>query len=213
MVVGKPAVHFEEQLGSDSQFSFSQNAAEDRAGGAVSGVGHHFDAARKLELRGDLIHVGRTRCRMFDAMPAPVSKSPLLNQPENLLNLFAVDRALAVHHLESVIIGRIVAAGDHHAAVGLQMEYGIIEQRRGNHAEIGHVAAGGEQPGEQGVVEAVGTQTAIPRQIDFRAFLRQQYVPRARPRSRTSGSGSSWSAMPRISYSRKIVGFSIHCAV
>ena len=51
-----------------------------------------------------------------------------LESAANLLNFLAVNRALAVHHFESVVIGRIVAAGDHDSAVGVQMEYRIIEQ-------------------------------------------------------------------------------------
>ena len=43
---------------------------------------------------------------------------------------------------------RIVAAGNHHGAIGLQVEDRIIEHRGGHHADIDHVAAAGLQPAQ-----------------------------------------------------------------
>ena len=52
-----------------------------------------------------------------------------------------MNRALAVHHLETVVIGGVVASRDHHSGIGVQMENGIVEQRSGDDPEIGHLAA------------------------------------------------------------------------
>ena len=50
MMVGKVAVHLEEQLGGVDVDLF-ENAMDDRAGRAVARVGDHLDAALEMELR------------------------------------------------------------------------------------------------------------------------------------------------------------------
>ncbi len=56
MMVREMAVHVEEQLGG-VDVELLEDAMHYGAGGAVSRVGHHFDAAIEMKLRGDLVDV------------------------------------------------------------------------------------------------------------------------------------------------------------
>src|SRR3546814_11448842 len=52
-----------------------------------------------------------------------------------LLDVLAEEGAALEHHLEAVVIGRIVTAGHHDAAVHAQRRRGVIEHRRGAKAD------------------------------------------------------------------------------
>ena len=58
-----------------------------------------------------------------------------------LLDVFAEERLVLQHHLEAVVVGRVMAAGDHDAAVDLQRRLGVIEHRRRPQADPHHVDA------------------------------------------------------------------------
>ena len=70
-----------------------------------------------------------------------------------------------------------MAAGDHDRAVGLQMDGGVIQQRRGDHADIGNLAAGVDQAFEQRVMQARRTQAAVAAQINPLAAAALQQGP------------------------------------
>ena len=55
------------------------------------------------------------------AAPAPAARSRRCSMSSRSSWISRRDRALAAHHLEAVVLGRVVAAGDHHAAVGLEV--------------------------------------------------------------------------------------------
>jgi len=57
-----------------------------------------------------------------------------------------VQRVAADHHLQTVVVGRVVAAGDLHAGAGVEMEGGVVEHRRRRQADVDDLAAGGLQP-------------------------------------------------------------------
>ena len=59
-----------------------------------------------------------------------------------VLDIVARQRVIGNHHLEPVVVGRIVAPGHRDAAARVQMLRGEIRDRRCDHAEIDHVGAG-----------------------------------------------------------------------
>ncbi len=65
------------------------------------------------------------------------------------------------HHLQAVVIRRIVAAGDHHRAIGLELEGGEIGHRCGDHADIDDVDAALLYAACQGLCELGAGQAAI----------------------------------------------------
>ncbi len=85
----------------------------------------------------------------------------------HVLNRFAVQCARAADALESVVLGRIVAAGDHDGAVGVQVLRRVIEHRSGDRADVGDVAPGGQEAFDQRVAEARGAEAAIAADVDI----------------------------------------------
>ena len=137
-----------------------------RAANAVAGIHRHPDAARKVELGADLGdigsgHVGACRAALAARQVAGFDGAA------DLLDGFAVNGGGPRDHLESVEFGRIVAARDHDGSIGLQMEYGVIEHRRGNHPEVRDLAAAGLEAAHEGVAQAGGTQARIAAEIDL----------------------------------------------
>ena len=95
-----------------------------------------------------------------------------LDHLENFLDRLAVQRACAADAFESVVFGRIVAAGDHDGAVGVQVLRRMIEHRRGDRADVGDVATGGQQSFEQRIAQARGAEPAIAADVDLWLHLR-----------------------------------------
>ena len=81
------------------------------------------------------------------------------------------------YHFESVIFGRIVAAGDHHGARGLQVEHRVIKQRCRRHADVSHLAAACHQALNQRIAQPRRAQPAVTPQVDIFSVLPLQISP------------------------------------
>src|SRR5450755_3066996 len=137
----------------------------DGTAGAVTGVNHHFDAPREMELRADLVDVGLRHIHTSLAPRAGEKVAPL-DQPADLLNLFAMNSRGPAHDFEAVVFGWIVAAGDHDAGVRWQVKDGIIKQRRGHDANIGNLAAAGLQAAHKRIAQTFGAEAEIAPQVN-----------------------------------------------
>ena len=94
------------------------------------------------------------------------AERPLLDPLAQLLDLGAVDGALAADDLEAVVLRRIVAGGDHHAAVGAQVKDREVEPRRMDHADVDDVDPGRQQLALEGGMDARRRDPAVPPQRD-----------------------------------------------
>jgi hypothetical protein len=142
--------------------------------------------------------------------PRPI-RSPPREHPVHFLNRIAVQRARAQHGLEPVIFRRIVRAGDHHTRfANAGARHVMIQHRRRDHAHV-HGVAPARQQARRAAHRAAAVRSAAHRgpEPPTRAPARRRYVPSARPSPRTPSVVSSVSAMPRMSYSRKMVGFNM----
>ena len=115
----------------------------------------------------------------------------------------------AAHSFEAVKLGRIMAAGNHDRAVGLEMHGRKIEQRSGDSTDVRHVASGGKQTFEQSVVQTRRAEAADRGRGYVSSALALEKRPQSAPELNDIGLWSSVSATPRMSYSRKMVDFSI----
>ena len=107
-------------------------------------------------------------------LPWPLQKIARFDDLADLLDGFPMQRAGAADGFESVELAGIVAAGDHHGAIGFQMHRRKIQQRRRHHADIGDLAAGIDQAFEQRVAQARRAQPAVAAQSDGAAALALQ---------------------------------------
>ena len=159
VVIGEVAVDFAEQL-----FDFAAHAAIEcagkGAGHAVAAIDGDFHRARELDVADDAREIG------FADIVRPVAAIAVcgvFGQDGFVQRLdgVAVDRLSGQHHLEAIVVGRIVAAGDHDAGLGVQHVGAEIHHGRGDDAEVDHVDAGVLQTLRQGAGQFGAGEPAI----------------------------------------------------
>ena len=117
------------------------------AGGPVAGVPGHLQG-RAVEVAQQAVDVAVEDVDLLDAALAVIEVAGGGGGPQGL-DVPAIAGLLADHHLEAVVVRRIVRSGDHHAAVGVQLEHGVIQHRRGPQADPLDRQPGGDQPVHQ----------------------------------------------------------------
>ncbi len=103
-----------------------------------------------------------------DSEPFAAIQVARLHHAPQLLNGFTVKGGGAAHGFEAIELGGIVAARDHHGAIGFEMKDGIVEHRRGDHAQIGNMAAAGFEAADQRIPQARRAETRIAAQVILR---------------------------------------------
>ena len=141
-MVREVPVHLEEQLGHVAVQLFKQ-PVQGIPARAIAGIEHDLNSALEIELLRDFIHVRRLDVIVRQHAFAMQKVAPG-DHPVELLNRRAVNGSRAANGLESVIFFRIVAARDHHAARGLQVDGRIVEQRSRHPADVSNVASRGQ---------------------------------------------------------------------
>ena len=180
MVVGEAAV----DLGVEQMMLAGQlrrQLLERRAGGAVAGVPADPEGAAVEALQQPLDIAVDHRPRRGPC-PRPSSQSPAAAIAAELLDVARRRRRCAEHHLEAVIIGRIVAAGDHDAAVDVELGLGIIEHRRRPEADPDDVDAALGQARDQRRLQRRRAFAPVAADRDAaRRRARRTRVPKLRP--------------------------------
>src|SRR5579884_4072669 len=179
-----------------------------RPGRAIPRIEHNPDFSLEMKLRSDLVHIRRNGIH-FLHIACPGFEIVIHNQLVNILDGLAVQRARPANRFDSVVFGRVMASGDHDGAVGLEVNGRIIQHRRRHRSDVEHMATRGEQSFDQRIVNARSAEPAIGPSAIMRPLWRMRYVAKPRPSVATSASSNSSSAIPRMSYSRKIPGLSI----
>src|SRR5690606_42096350 len=165
MMVREIAVHFgiEREMFAGE---LGDERFERRTGGAVAGVPtdtHRFkpravDALQTGKYPIDVIVEDLPRLDSAGSV-VPIARR---RHPADRLDVLAAERAALTDHLESLVIGGIVAAGYLDAAVHLfGRGFGIIEHGRRAHADPAHIATARIKPFDQRVLEHRGTHPAI----------------------------------------------------
>ena len=118
---------------------------------AVAAVHHDLHRPRQLAVAGDAVGVFGADVHL-GATPALGGVGLGFDARLELLNVVAVDGAAAHHHLEAVVILRVVAAGDLDAAGAavLATRSGhVVQHGGGDGADVHHVQPGALQPLDQ----------------------------------------------------------------
>ena len=89
------------------------------------------------------------------AASVPAGKFAPLDDPPDFLDVVTENRGRPNAQLEAIILGGVVTAGDHHAAVHVPVQHRKIQQRRGHHADIDGVDPTGQQAFEQQMEEPI----------------------------------------------------------
>ncbi len=117
---------------------------------AIARIPHH--GKRPVPARGVLEKAGDiSLARLIEGNKAepsrPARHAPFCSARPELLDRRPIERLALQHHLEAVVVGRVVAAGDHHRPV-IGTDGGVeIEHRGGTEADQCDLTPRGEQPG------------------------------------------------------------------
>ena len=143
MVVGEVAVDLVEQQDVPAGQLRGQ-AAQDLAGGAVAGVPGDGQVAGAVIVPHHAVHIGVLDVDVLRRAFAGHIIG-LRRDDAQVEDLLAVDRTLAQHHLDAVVVRRVVRAGDHDAGRRLAVAGGEIQHRRGAEPDPQHMQAAGDQ--------------------------------------------------------------------
>ena len=123
------------------------------------------------------------------------------------LDVGAEEARLAAHQLEAVLVAGVVAAGDHHPAVGRRARAPRRRARAsGRRRRRRRRTPALDEARERARRRGVAREAAVPADGDANAVRRPRpsIVAKPRPMPAATSSVRSRSATPRMSYSRKI---------
>ena len=149
-MVGEVAVDIAVEL-DDLVSELPEQPRRDGARDAVAAVDHDRSGVaggRGRDLRPDPPDVVAGHVGPLQTAPSRDQVVPLDSAPERLDGI-AVQGVAGHHDLQPVVVGRIVAAGDHDAAAGFEMRRREVEERRGHQSDIDHVSAALAQSGDE----------------------------------------------------------------
>ena len=172
VVVRERPVHVAEE-GVGGEAHGAQRGEAERAARAVAGV----DDEGEGPFEGD----GRPRCAprsagatsdRFDLAGARRAEARCRDELAESLDVLAEEARLAPHHLEAVVLGGVVAPGDHDTAVDFERVDGEVEERRRSDADVDDVGALRGEPGDQRGVQARAREPAVSPQGQPRSSAR-----------------------------------------
>ena len=184
MVIREAAIHLEEKL-RRLHVQLFKHAVHDRSRGSVTGIEHDLHLALELELLSDLVYVRSDGIQLFDAS-LPGLEICAGDQLVDFLDRFAVQRSGAAYGLKAVVLGRIVAAGDHDRAVGFEVNGRIVQNRSGHHADIQHRAAAASRPFKRASCSRVPLSRQSRAKADDAAAMADQVCRQAAAQDSTS---------------------------
>ncbi len=162
MVVGEPAVHFAEERDDPASERFEDLAGN--ASGSVAGIDHDLEGSVEAEFGHQSGLVGLPDRHGF----TPGNRMPRQDRRRRgrdvreVGDLAAMHRVEALHDLEPVVLGRVVAAGDHHGHFRAERVGGEVGHRRGLHPEVDETRTACRGSRRQIVVEVCAGGSAVP---------------------------------------------------
>ena len=151
MVMREVAIDFAEKLGHVATEPTKQRWCE-RAGDAVAAVDRYLHRARERDIARDAVEV---RGGDVPAAVAPGAGTERTGFDAHLQSLDVVARECVAgdHHLEPVVVRRIVAAGHYDAALCLELVRREIAHRRRDHPDVDHVRSARPDPVGKGAAK------------------------------------------------------------
>jgi len=136
-MIGKVAVHLAKQF-LDLAAQGAEQLGSERAGHAVAAIDGDFQRAHRLHVGGDArdVFVGDV---IGTVSAAALGEIAGFDAHAQRLDRLAGECLAAQYHLETVVVGGVVAAGDHHGGMSAQVIGGKIGHRCRHQTEIDHV--------------------------------------------------------------------------
>ena len=171
MVVGEVAVDLAEQRDHFAAQGFDQLRC-DHAGGAVAAVHHHLELFRQLYVADDLLEVA---VKDLDLFHAALGQGQVVGfqAGQQGLDLLVGQGVAGNDDLETVVVRRVVAAGQHHAGLAGQHIGRVVQRRGGYQANVADLATGIDQAFDQLFDQHRARQAAIAPYRNLRFALGQ----------------------------------------
>ncbi|MNU96668.1 hypothetical protein D3C71_867130 [compost metagenome] len=174
-MVGEGAIHIAVQRNDLGPDGFQQRLGQ-FAGHAVAGIGHHLERAVQLHVVGDALDViGIDLALLQAARFGGHVQLAVADALEQFGDGIARERFAAHHDLEAVVVRRVVAAGNGHAAARAQVVAGEVHHRGRRQADVDDIAAGAAQAFDQPGAEFRAGQTTIAAHHDLAQPLHLQH--------------------------------------
>ena len=166
MVIGKAPVDFAVEL----EYLAAQASVELAGGGAgdaVAAVDRDLHGPRKPHIRHDPLQIGfaNVGAAMTPGTPRELAGYDAPAQP---LHVLARERRSREHHLQPVVLGRVVAARDRDGAAAPQLVRREVGDRGREHADLDDVHAARADAFHQGSGQLGTGEPAVPAHRDFR---------------------------------------------
>ena len=146
-MVGEVAVHVAKQF-FHVEAQGAVEAACICACNAVARVDDDFHRPCRLDVGGDGGFIGRIDV-LYGHAAFAVGELFLTDGCQQFLYRFSGQCFATQHHFEAVVVGRVVAAGNHHAAAATFSHGGKIQHGGGYHTDVGYVHAAVDQSANQ----------------------------------------------------------------
>ena len=158
-MVGEIAVDFAEQR-NDLAAETLEQFRSDRAGDAVAAVHDDLQRAGEFDVADDLVNVGGLDVGAA-AFALAVLQVAGLDALLEVLDRVERQRRAADDHLQAVVVGRVVAAGDRDAAIAAEFVGGEVGHRGRHAADVDGVHAGGTDAVHQRAGQFGAGQAAV----------------------------------------------------
>ena len=159
MVVGEVAVHFAVQRNHRAAQRLNQLRG-DHAGHTVTAVDHHAHGLGHGDVIADVLEVALQHVDLFDAAHA-ADQVIVINACFQRLDLFVGQGVARDNDFETVVIRRVVAAGEHHCRFAGEHMPGEVHHGGRHHADIADVAAAVQQALDQLLGERRAGQASV----------------------------------------------------
>jgi hypothetical protein len=161
VMIGEIPVHFTEKLDDVIPQSLEDGNGHETSG-SIPGIHHDLEGFVNIDVidhifgvfGNDVIGIFRARCFL--------DESPFLDDPENVLDVRAVQGFFPRHDLEPVVFRGIVRSRDHDSGIHFFVIDGEIQEGRRNGSQFGDIASGGKKAVAQRSGVRRRAQPAVP---------------------------------------------------
>ncbi|MNZ76283.1 hypothetical protein D3C78_947840 [compost metagenome] len=170
-MVGEVAVDFAEQRDHFAAQGFDQLRGNDTRG-TVAAIDYDLEFLRQLDVAGDLLEVALKNLDLFHTAFATAQVVGFQARQQGL-DLFVGQGVTGNDDLETVVVRRVVAAGEHHTGLAGEDVGGVVQGRGRHQADIADFAAGFDQAFDQLLDQHRAGQAAVTADRDVRFALGQ----------------------------------------
>ena len=107
-------------------------------GHTIATIDDNFHRPRQFDIAGDALQISLANVVLAIAAAA-INQIAVCEAQAQSLNRFSRQSFTTQHHFQPIVVGRVMAAGDHHPGIIAQLMGGEVKHGGGDHSHIYHV--------------------------------------------------------------------------